>query len=139
MHGYLLFWMSYHSENFWRHSQDDFTPFPNNSIFFKVCQSVNWLTSLLKLDKCRDISCSGWAIFGDIPRMFSHILKIIVNFLYVCHSISCLTSLLKLDKCRDIASSGWDISQNFFEDIPGMLVHYFQIILNFLYVWQSVI
>ena len=26
---------------------------------FYVCQSASWLTSLLKLDKCRDISRSG--------------------------------------------------------------------------------
>ena len=38
-----------------------------------VSQSVNWFTSLLKLDKWRDISSSGWDIFlkffGDIPEM----------------------------------------------------------------------
>ena len=57
---------------------------------------------------------------------------------YVCQTVSWLTSLLKLNKYRDISSSGWDILLKFFGDIPGMLVHYFQIILNFLYVCQSV-
>ena len=76
--------------------------------------------------------------FGDIPGMFVDFLWIVPNFLYVCQSVSWLTSLLKLDKSRDISSSGWDIFLKFFGDIPGMLVHYFQIILNFFYVCQSV-
>ena len=32
--GYLQFWMKYLSENFWRHSQNVFTLFPNNFDFF---------------------------------------------------------------------------------------------------------
>ena len=44
--------------------------------FLYVCQSVSWLTSLLKLDKSSDISSSGWDIFlkffGDIPGMYVH-------------------------------------------------------------------
>ena len=44
--------------------------------FFYVCQSVCWLTFLLKLDKYRDISSSERYIFlkcsGDIPRMNPH-------------------------------------------------------------------
>ena len=107
-----------------------------------VCQSVHWLTFLLKLDKYRDISSSGWDIFlnffGDISGMLVHYFQIILNFLYVCQSVSWLTHLLKLDKYRDISSSAWDIFLNFFGDISGMLVHYFQIILNFLYVCQFV-
>ena len=31
--------------------------------FLYVCQSISCLTSLLRLDKCRDIPCSGWYIF----------------------------------------------------------------------------
>ena len=62
-----------------------------------VCQSVSWLTSLLKLDKYRDISGPERAIFlkfvGDIPRMLLHHFQIILNFLYVCKSVSWLTSL----------------------------------------------
>ena len=37
--GYLLFWMIYLSETFWRHSWDVCTPFPNKFNFF-VCLSV---------------------------------------------------------------------------------------------------
>ena len=107
-----------------------------------VPQSVSWLTSLLKLDKSRDISSSGWDIFlkffGDIPGMLVHYFQIIPNFLYVCQSVSWLTHLRILDKYRDISSSAWDIFLIFFGDIPWMLVHYFQIIPNFLYVCQSV-
>ena len=110
--------------------------------FLYVCQSVSWLTHLLKLDKYRDISSSAWDIllnfFGYISGMMVHYFQIILNFLYVCQSVSWLTSLRKLDKYRDISSSGWDIFLKFFGDISGMLVHYFQIILNFLYVCQSV-
>ena len=42
--------------------------------FLVVCQSVCWLTLLLKLDKFRDISSSGRDIFlelsGGFPDMF---------------------------------------------------------------------
>ena len=37
-----------------------------NCLYF--CQSVSWLTSSLKLDKCRDISCSGWDIIQKFLR-----------------------------------------------------------------------
>ena len=107
-----------------------------------VSQSVSLLTSVLKLDKCLDIYSSGWDIslkfFGDIPGMLVHYFQIILNFLYVSQSVCLLTFILKLYKCRDIYSSGWDIFLKFFGDIPGMLVHQFQIIPNFLYVCQSV-
>ena len=73
---YLQFWMIYLSENFWRLSWNKFlmsylTEFlghlpgmfvqqikiiPN---FLYVCQSVSWLTSLLKLGYYGDISSSG--------------------------------------------------------------------------------
>ena len=111
-------------------------------IFLCVCQSVSWLTSLLKLDKYRDISGPEWAIFlkffGDIPRMLLLHFQIVLNFLCVCQSVSWLTSLLKFDKCRDISCSGWDIFLKFFGDIPGMFLHYSKIYINFLYVCQSV-
>merc|ERR1711954_70560 len=112
------------------------------SNFLHICQSFSWLTSLLKLDKYRDISGPEWDIFlkffGDIPRMLLHHFQIILNFLYVCQSVSWLTSLLKLDKYRHISGPEGDIFLKFFEDIPGMLLHHFHIILNFLYVCQSV-
>ena len=101
-----------------------------------------WLTSLLNLDKYKDISSSKWNIFlklfGDIPWILVHFFQIIVNFLYVCQSVSLLTSLLISDKYRDISSSGWDIFLNFFADIPDMFVHYFQMFTNFLHVCHSV-
>ena len=85
-----------------------------------------------------DISSSGWDIllklFGDIPGMLVHYFQRIVNIWYICQYFSWLTSLLKLDKCRNISRSGWYTFLEFFGDIPRMLVHYFQIILKFLYV-----
>ena len=106
-----------------------------------MSQSVSWLNSLLKLDICRDIPSSGWHIFlnffGDIPGMLVQYFTIILNFLYIWQSVSWLTFLLKLDKYRDIFSSGWNIFLNIFEDIPETLVHWFQIILIFLYGCQS--
>ena len=104
--------------------------------------SVSWITSLLKLDKSRDISCSGWDIvlkfFGDIPGMFIHYFQIIINFVYVCQSLSWLTSILKLDKYRDISCSWWYIFLKFFGHIPDMFVHLFWNLQNFLYVCQSI-
>ena len=68
--------------------------------FLYVCQSVSWLTSLLKLDKYKHISDSEWDIFvkmfGDIPRIFLHHFQIILNFSYVCQYVSRPTSLQKL-------------------------------------------
>ena len=70
--------------------------------------------------------------------MFSHHSLLIVKFLYVRQSVSWLTSLLKLDKFRNISCSEQDILKKIFGDIPGLFSHYFQIIMNFLYVPQSV-
>ena len=95
--------------------------------FMYVCQSVSWLTSLLKLYKYSDISCYRWDIFhiflGYFPWMFGHYFQINMNCLYVCQSVRWLTSLLKLDKYRDIYISGWDIFLKSFRDIPGMFLH----------------
>ena len=110
--------------------------------FLCVCQSVSWLTSLLKLGPYRDISFSWWyifrRIFGHIPEMFVHFFWTLTIFLYVCQSISWLTNLLKFGPYRDISCSGWDIFQIFLGDIPEMFLHYFQIVTNFLYVCQSI-
>ena len=110
--------------------------------FMYVCQSVSWLTSLLKLYKYRDISISGRYIFlkfsGNIPRINLHQFLVILNVLYVCQSVSWLTLLLKLDKYRYTSSSGRDIFLKFSGDNPRMNLHQFQIILNFQYVCQSV-
>ena len=87
--------------------------------------SVTWLTSLLKLDKYRDISNSGWDIFlksfGDIPGMVAHQFQTIHNFLYVCQPVSWLTSLLKLYKYRDNSSSGWVIFLKFLKDYGTLI------------------
>ena len=64
--------------------------FKTNTNCLHLCQSDSWLTSLLKLDKCRDVSCSGWVIFlkffWDIPEMFVHFFP---NFhkILVCMSV----------------------------------------------------
>ena len=139
--GYLLILIRYLSDFFgdipegFVHWLETFT----NFLF--VCQSVSWLTSLLKLYKYRDISCSWWVTFlkyfGDIPEMFVHYFKIIGNFLYVCQSISWLTYLLILGQYRDISCSGWDIFPKFL----GTFLGCFDTIArnaNCLYVCQSV-
>ena len=91
--------------------------------FWHVCQSFSWLTSLLKLDKCRDISCSGWDIFlkffWDIPWMFVHLFQIISNFLLVCQSFSLITSLLKLGNIGISPVLDEIFSWNFFEIFLG--------------------
>ena len=70
--------------------------------------------------------------------MLLHHFQMILNFLCVCQSDSWLTSLLKLDKYRHISGPERDIFLKIFGDIPGMLLYHFQIILNSLYVCQSV-
>ena len=110
--------------------------------FLYVCQSISWLTSIMKLGQYRDISYSGWdiflKIFGHITGMFLHYFQINANFLYVCQSVSWLTSLQILNEYRHIICSDWDIFLNFFWHISGMFAHYFQIIANFLFVCQYV-
>ena len=73
-------------------------------IFLYVCQSVSWLTSLVKLDKYRDISSSVWNIFlkffWGISGMFLHLVQITLKILFVCHSVILLTYLLKFHKFR---------------------------------------
>ena len=52
--------------------------------FLYVCQSGSWHTSLMKSDKFRNISSSGWDLFlnfyGHIPWMLIHLFLIIQNF-----------------------------------------------------------
>ena len=78
--------------------------------FLHVCESVSWLTSLLKLHKYRDISSSGWDIFlkffGDIPEMLVHWFQIILIF---CMSISLAVGILPY-KYRNISCSGPDVN-----------------------------
>ena len=113
-----------------------------------VTRSALHLVSTIRLSVCAQLTKlfhifgSGWDIFlksfGDIPRMFVHYFQIIPKFLYVCLSVHWLTSLLKLDKYRDISCSWWHIFLKIFGHIPRMFVHYFQMILKFLYVCMSV-
>ena len=76
--------------------------------FLYVCQSVIWLTFLLKLHKYWDISSSGWDIFlkffGDIPGMLVHLFKIILNF---CMSLSLLFSSLSYWNYTNIGICPW--------------------------------
>ena len=134
--------MRYLSEFFWRYSWDFGTFVQNKSNFFNVYQSVCWLSSLLELDKYRDISSFGRDIslnfFGDISGMLAGHFQIFLNFLYVCQSVTCLTSFLILYKYKDNSSSRGYIFLKFLGDILGTIVHQFQIFLIFLYVCQSV-
>ena len=132
--------MIYISEFVFRYSWDMGTLINLN--FLYVCQSVSWLTSLLKLDKYRDISSSGWdtflKFFWDIPRIFLDYLQIILNFSYVSQYVSWLTFSLKLGQYRYMSCTGWDIFLKIFGGFPGINLQLIQIILNFLYVCQSV-
>ena len=115
--GYLQFWKRYLSGIFSRHSLDIGTQVKNNTFL------------------------GGPRFFEDIHDMLVHWFQIILIFLYVCHSGSWYSSLMKPDKFRkfrDISSSGWDIFLNIYWHITGMLVHLFQLILDFFNVCQSV-
>ena len=120
---YLQLWMRYLFEFLWTHSWDVGTFVPHNFKFLTFISNISVLAEF-----------NLWATFGVLVHYF----QIILHFLYVCQSVSWLTSLLKLNKYRDISSSGWDIFLIFWGDIPGMLVHLLQMILNFMYVCQYV-
>ena len=66
--------------------------------FLYVSQSDSWLTSLLKLDKYRDISSSRWDIFlnffGGFPGIFVHYIQLFLSFEYVPQSIGWLLPYL---------------------------------------------
>ena len=110
--------------------------------FLYVCQSGNWLTSLLILDKYRDISSSGWdnflKLFETFPGWWYTSSKYMLIFLMSYQSVSCLTSLLKLDIKGDISSSWWNIFLKIFWHIPRIFLDYLQIISNFFYVCHCV-
>ena len=93
--------------------------------FLYVCQSIGWLTSIMKLGQYRDISYSGWDIFKKFfwvnTGMFAHYFQIIMNSCILL--VGWLTSLLILDKYRNISRLGWDIFLNLFWDIPWMFSH----------------
>ena len=116
--------------------------FPNDSEFLvclSICQLAYFLTEIRQIQGYLKFWMRYLSeIFGDIPGMLVHYFQIILNFMYVCQSVSWNTSLLKLYKYRDTSSSGRNIFLKSSGDIPRMNLHWFQIILNFLYVCQSV-
>ena len=106
-----------------------------------VCQSVSWLTYILKLGQYRDILLYMRYLKEFFERHSWEVYTLLPNnkiFLYVCQSISSHTYMLKLGQYRDISCSRWYNIQNFFLDIPHIFLHYFQINTNCLYVCQSV-
>ena len=68
--------------------------FQINTNCLYICQSVSWLTSLLKLDRCRD-SLLQLDKYRDFSSSES---DIYLKFSSFCQSVSWLTSLLQLDK-----------------------------------------
>ena len=77
-------------------------------------------------------------IFLDIPRIHLDYLQIILTSLFVCQSVSWLTLLLILGHNREIFFLDKISFRIFLGDIPWMLLHYFKIILNLMFVCQSV-
>ena len=64
-------------------------------IFLYVCQSVRWLTSLLKLGQYRGISSSGWYMFQNFLETFLGFFCTISKiFCISCMSVSLSLSLL---------------------------------------------
>ena len=118
--GYLKFWMRY---------LFDFLDIPGmlvhkyqiNMTFLCVCQSRNWLASLLKVDKYMDISSSGWDIFLIILEIFLGCWYTCYKWFWIsCLSVSLFVCLLPSKiRQRYISRSGWDIFLEFFEDITG--------------------
>ena len=97
--------------------------FQMNKKCLYICQSVSLLTSLMKWNKCMDISCFGWHIcvkfFKTFRRFLVHYFQIVINFLFVCQSVSWLKSLLKLGQYRDISYPGWYIFWKFWDTFLG--------------------
>ena len=127
--------MRYLSEMFWSIPGMFLHDFQIVTNFLYVCQSVSWLTSLLKLYKYRDNSSYRWDIFlkffGYIPGMLAHQFRINLNFLYVWQSLSWLTSLLIQAKI-EISPVLDEISfWNLLEILLGYLYTYSK------YIWNS--
>ena len=82
--GQNMIWMIYLSENFVQIPGILVQYLHFIRIILFVLQSASWLTSLLKLGKYRDVSCSGWDIFfkyfGDLPGMFLHYFSKLKSF-----------------------------------------------------------
>ena len=103
-------------------------------LIFYVCQSVSWLTFLLRYLQfwLRYISEFFWRLSWNVCILDPNISECF----YVCQSVSWLTSLLKLGLYGYNSISGWDIILKMVMDISGMFVQKIKIILKFLYVCQ---
>ena len=117
-----------------RHYQHKVQIFLN---FWHICQSFSWLTSLLKLDKYRDISSSGW-------DNFLIFLDIFLGCWYTCYkwfwfSYMTVSLFVCLLPYQTYTKGNLQFQMIFYGRIPGMFVHLLQIIMNFLCVCQSVI
>ena len=89
MQGYLLFWMSYLSENFWRHSQDVFTQFQNDYKFF-VCLSACQLAHFLTEIRQKQVYLLFWMKY--LPENFwRHSQDVFTLFPNNCKLFACLS------------------------------------------------
>ena len=87
-------------------------------IFLYVGQSVSWLTSLLKKDKYRDISSSGWYIsLRFLETFMGWGFQINLKFLSVC---------VQLNKLFNIFGSGLGIFLESSSNSPRVFVNYFK-------------
>ena len=80
----------------------------------------------------RYLSEKFWRHSKDVDTLFQDNYEFLV-----CRSVCLFAYLLTKIRQGDISNSGWDIFLEFFGDIPKMLVHWFKIVLIFLYVCQS--
>ena len=105
--------------------------------------SVSLLVGLLTYLNLANIGCSlvlddisfwtFWRLSWDISGLFQIFFKF-----PVCLSVCLFAYFLTKIRQKDISSSGWDIFLKIFEDIPGRLLHYSQMITHLLYVCKSV-
>ena len=135
--GYLQFCMRYLSEIFWRHSWDVCTLVPNDSeihVCLLVCQFAYFLTEIRQMQGylqfwMRYFSKIFWRHSWDVGTLFP-------NTSEFCQLAYFLT---EIRQTQGYLKFWMRHLSEIFGDIPGMLVHQFQITLNFLYVCQSVI
>ena len=108
--------------------------------FLYVCQSVSWLSFLLKLCQYKDSSSSGTDIFLNIfrhiPWIVPESLKMIPKSFIHLSVCFFLTSLLKL--IQGLLQFWMRFLSQHFVGISGMFLQSIKIIMIFLYVCQSV-
>ena len=135
--------MRYLSEIFWRHSWDVCTLVPNNSEFLvclSVCQLAYFLTEIIQIQGYlqfwkRYLSEIFWRHSYDestlVPNNYESL---------VCLSVFQLAYFLtEIRQIQGYLQFYMRYLSEFFGGIPWMFVHLYQIILEFLYVCQSVI